>query len=359
MTTSNKLTLAMVGCGDIAGAYLEGAKQAGRCRIVQVMDVNRALAEERGKMYAVPATADFNDVLGNPEADGVILSVPHYLHTSMTMQALERGKHVMCDKPIATNIPDGKKMIAAARSAGRKLTVNYAMRCADKARYARQLIAEGLLGEIISITIICAGMKPEEYWSQGWAKVTKTDWRRSKAKSGGGVTLMNASHYIDLLFHLTGQSASAVTGFAGTLNSPPGVEVEDLSVGALKLRNGGIMSVIASSCYAGGLPHHMSILGKKGQIEMEAGTEQTLRVFLRDAGGRSIKTHEWVDLPVPASGRPGGYAGLLDEFSAAALDGGPVPVDPQDALHTMACVLAIYGENSELPPGYGDPAKSP
>lgn len=356
MKTDAQLNLAMVGCGDIAGAYLDSAPKTRRCRIVQVMDVNLSLAEQRGKAQGVPSTSSYEEVLANPAVDAVILSVPHFLHAPMTIQALEKGKHVMCDKPIATTVADGKQMIATAKRTGRKLNINYAMRCGDKARFARHLIHEGLLGEIIAINITSASMKPEDYWSRGWAKVTQTDWRKSKTKSGGGVTLMNASHHIDLLFHLTGQSAVSVAGFAGTLNSPTGVEVEDCAVGALKLRNNGIMSVIASSCYAGGLTAHLSVLGKKGQIEMHTGTNQTLRVFLMDAGTRNIKTHAWEELPVPTSVTPGGYVDLLDEFAAAVLDDAPVPVDPQDALHTLACVLAIYGENSDLPPGYEDPS---
>lgn len=98
--------------------------------------------------------------------------------------------------------------------------------------------------------------------------------------------------------------------------------------------------------------------GQKGQIEMHAGKDKTLRVFLVDAGASGIKSHEWVDLPVPASVLPGGYAEHLDAFAASVQDGMPVPVDPQDALHTQACALAIYGEQSELPPGYEDPAKT-
>ena len=55
---------------------------------------------------------------------------------------------------------------------------------------------------------------------------------------------------------------------------------------------------------------------------------------------------------MPASGKANGYPALLDDFAAAVFDGKPVPVDPQDALHTLACILAIYGEKGALPPGY-------
>lgn len=347
------LNLALVGCGDIAGSYLEAAKKSVHGRIVQVMDVNRALAEERGQACGAPATVNFEEVLANSKAQAVILSVPHYLHAPMTIQALESGKHVMCDKPIATTIADAEKMIATARRTGAKLTINYAMRFSDKSRYVRELIAAGLLGEVFAITIIAAGAKPESYWMQGWSKVTKTDWRKSKLKSGGGVTLMNVSHSIDLLFHLTGLSAVDGAGRHGTFNSPPGVEVEDLASGALRLRNGGIMTILASSCYAGGLPNCERVLGKNGQLDLATSTPETIRVFLNEAGQRGLKTHEWIEMAVPRSGRPGGYADLIDGFAEAVFNGAPAPVDPQDALHTLACVLSIYGENSRFPPGYG------
>jgi predicted dehydrogenase len=166
---------ALVGCGDIAGAYIDAAAKARRCRIVQVMDVNAALAQSRGRALGVPATAAFEEVLANDDVDAVILCVPHHLHAPLTIQALEGGKHVMCDKPIATTVADGKKMIRAARRAGRRLTVNYMMRCTDKARYARRLIREGILGEIFAMTIVAASRKPDIYWTQGWNRVTATD----------------------------------------------------------------------------------------------------------------------------------------------------------------------------------------
>jgi predicted dehydrogenase len=343
--------MALVGCGDVAGTYLRATTVAKRCLIIQVMDINLALAQQRGRELGVPATASFDAVLANPEVDAVILSVPHYLHAPMTIRALESGKHVMCDKPIATTVADGEKMIAAAAQTGRKLTINYAMRCSDKARYARRLIREGLLGDIFAITIIGARAKPAIYWEQGWRKVTKTDWRMSKAKAGGGVMLMNESHSLDLLLSLTGLHAVAVVGMAGTYNSPPRVGVEDLAAGVLRLSNGGLATVLASSCYLGGLLPHESILGKRGQMEYVC-VNNAIRVFLTDAGGRDIKTDEWVELPVPASGKTADYPGLMDEFADAVLDGAPVPVAPRDALHTLASILAIYGHDSPLPIGY-------
>ena len=278
MKSQKRLGLAMVGCGDIAGAYLDATAKSKRCRIAQVMDVNESLAQSRGAQIGVPATADFEEALANPEVDAVIISVPHFLHAPLTLRALARGKHVMCDKPIATTVSDGKKMIAAARRAGLKLSVNYMMRSDDKIRFARREIARGMIGDVIAITIVMASHKPDIYWTQGWSHVTRTDWRMQKAKAGGGVTVMNASHNMDVVFHITGLSARSVVGMAGTFNSPPGVEVEDLSAGVLRLSNGGIMSVLASSCYVGGLPPRVSILGKRGQIELETGVSDKLRV---------------------------------------------------------------------------------
>lgn len=356
MTAQGIVRLAMVGCGDIAGSYLDAALKTRRARIVQLFDVNQELAHKRGAEAGLPAAASFEEVLANPEVDAVILAVPHFLHAPMSLQAMAAGKHVMCDKPIATTVADGKAMIAAAKKTRRKLNINYPTPLSARARFARQLVRDGLLGEIIAINIVNAGAKPEVYWTQGWSHVTKTDWRMSKAKAGGGVTLMNVSHWLDLLFGVTGLSAVACCGRAGTFNSPPGVEVEDLAAGVLTLANGALMNVLAASCYHGGLAQAMSILGKKGQIEMAGGKPEAVRVFLSDPGNRDIKANEWTELPVPDPGDSGnGYPLMLERFASAVLDNGPVPVDPRDALHTLACVLAIYGEfKGRFPKGYAD-----
>lgn len=353
MTSPATLKLALVGCGDIAGAYLDAAPQTRRCRIVQVMDLNPELATARGATYGVPQTTRFEDVLANGEADAVVLAVPHYLHAPLTLRALESGKHVMCDKPIATSLADAARMIETAARLRRKLTINYVMRFSAKARLARTLLERRLLGDIFALTVIAAGVKPADYWQQGWAKVTRTDWRKSKAQSGGGITLMNCSHYLDLLFHLTGLAATDVSGRKGTFNSPPDVEVEDLAAGTMRLTNGGILTLLASSCYPGGLTHTLSLVGRKGQMDYDTAKGDTLRVFLTESADPAIRAHEWVTLPVPPATEPTGYAGLMDAFAAAVQDGAPVPVDPRDALHTLACVQALYGEVREIPPGYG------
>lgn len=350
MTTH--LNLAMVGCGDIAGAYLESAKHAARCRFGVAMDVNRAMAEKRAGEYGLEATDSFDAVLADSRIDAVVISVPHYLHAPMAIKALRAGKHVMCDKPIATTVSDADSMIATAAETGRKLNVNYPMRFSGKARFARELIREGILGDIFAITIINVGAKPTEYWSQGWSRVTTTDWRRSKAKAGGGATLMNTSHHIDLTLHVAGLRAVAGTGMAGTFNSPPGVEVEDLSAGALRLNNGGIMTAVTSSCYLGGLPSAISIAGKYGQIDLQGGDRDHLRIFLNESRGRDIKAGEWVNTPTGIVETGGAYTLMLDKFAAAVRDDIPVPVKPEDARHTLACVLTIYGEAAAIPPGY-------
>lgn len=346
------LNLAMVGCGDIAGAYLESVKHSTRCRFIIAMDINRAMAEQRAGEHGLEATDSFDAVLTDARIDAVVISVPHYLHAPMTIKALRAGKHVMCDKPIATTVADADRMIATAAETGRKLTVNYPMRFSGKARFARALIREGVLGDIFAITIMNVGAKPAEYWSQGWNKVTRTDWRGSKAKSGGGATLMNSSHHIDLTLHVTGLHAVDGSGMAGTFNSPPGIEVEDLSTGILRLNNGGIMTVATSSCYPGGLPIVTSIAGTNGQIDLQGGDRDHLRIFLNESRGVEIKSGEWVNIPTQTPKIGGTYTLFLDQFAEAVQQGAPVPVKPEDARHTLACVLAIYGEVSAIPPGY-------
>jgi predicted dehydrogenase len=290
-------------------------------------------------------------VLADPNIDALVISVPHHLHKPLTIKAMEAGKHVMCDKPIATTVADADAMIAASARTGRRLNINYPSRFTPKARRARALIREGLLGKIFAITIIGMSAKPEEYWSQGWSRVTSTDWRRSKAKAGGGVTLMNSSHYMDLAFSLTGLHAVSIAGMAGTFNSPAGVEVEDLSTGIARLNNGGILSVLSSSCYIGGIPSAISIAGTNGQIEMSGTPHDILRVFVADAKGHDLKANEWVNLQV-SDKELEGYSFIMEQFALAVAEGGPMPVPAEDARHTQACILGFFGENNDLPPGY-------
>jgi UDP-N-acetyl-2-amino-2-deoxyglucuronate dehydrogenase len=238
-----------------------------------VMDVNPTVAEDLAKRHQAPYTTDVDELLSRDDVDAVLISVPHYLHAPLTIQAARHGKHVMVEKPMATSLSDADDMIAACQEAGVKLSVIYCQRYLPYVQKAKMLIEQGALGRLLGINLIHYLDKPVGYWTGGRTGRVATDWRTSREKSGGGILVFNLVHYLDLIRYLTGLEVSRVYGEFGTFDSP--VETEDTISINLRYVNpqdsedGQIIgNIAAASCVRGSILAHqqLRIWGTEGQI---------------------------------------------------------------------------------------------
>ena len=327
------LRLAMIGCGDISQQYLKAAAAMDCAEIVVVMDAVEAHAEKLAKEYGKEYTTDYAGVLKRKDVDAVIVSVPHYLHKELAMQAAKAGKHVLCDKPIATNVADGKKMIEACRKAGVKLSVNFPKRHLSPIQKAKELLEAGTIGEVIYIVSDERGYKPESYWSQGWSGRVTTDWRKSKEKAGGGVLIMNMIHTIDAMRYATGLEPVWVSGLVDTFVSA--VEVEDTAAAVMKLSNGAMYSIQSASSLAGSKPTWTTIHGKLGQMI----PERPVRVYTTRTD-TPFKAGEWTEVAVPEDKLS--YVPYLTVTCKAILEGREVPIPGIEGVKSLAAVMGIY-----------------
>ena len=261
-----KIGFGVIGCGDASDRYCEGAAYCPNTKLVMVMDKLKKIARNCGEKYKVPYTDDLQDMLDNKEVEAVVVVTPHYLHSPIAIQCAKAGKHIMCDKPIATTLAEAKKMIKECRNAKVKLGINFVMRYQSNNIKAKQLIEKGVIGEIINIKVSSFSFKDPAYWTQGYRKKVITDWRGNKKKSGGGVLIMNFSHHIDLIRFISGLKVEKVSSVYGTFNSPEGVEVEDTLNTTLKFNNGALGSISTSTIAYGGGENNICIMGTKGQI---------------------------------------------------------------------------------------------
>ena len=105
----------------------------------------RQLAQEHGIPRAYPS---LEAMAGDPEVDAVVIGLPNYLHAPVTIQMLEAGKHVLCEKPMALTVAEGQEMIAASRRTGRKLMIAHMWRFDREILWLRELVASGTLGKV-------------------------------------------------------------------------------------------------------------------------------------------------------------------------------------------------------------------
>jgi len=327
---------ALVGCGEIAVATSDCILKSDAVEVVACMDVTESLAADLAGRHGVRHTTSYEDILADESVDAVILSTPHFLHAPQTIAAAGAGKHVLTEKPIACDLSQADAMIAATDAAGVKLDVLYPVRFSYPYDTARQLVADGAIGEVTAVGLRGMYEKPETYWTGGYSKRAKTDWRMLKAKAGGGMTLTNMSHNLDALVAICDMRPTRIYAEYDNLRTPD-AEVEDVMAFVMRLEGGAIVNLLASSAAPGKDNDGDRIYGRKGQLHM---TYRKLRVWLNEPH-EHLPAGEWIELTAPEGYRDGRLRHVEDFAVAVATDGEP-PVSGRQARRALEIIRGAY-----------------
>jgi predicted dehydrogenase len=325
----------IVGCGDIAPAHTKALASASGAKLVACMDAVESSAKSLGEEYGVPWATNLDELLARPEVELVTVATPAFTHYPITEAAAKAGKHVLCEKPLAADLPDAEAMLAACQRAGVALSTCFPLRYLGAAKWAKSLLESGALGEIIEIRLRNLGEKKDSYWTGGFSGRTKTDWRKSRAQSGGGVIITNLIHHIDLARAVTGLEVVRAFAETGTFVTP--VEVEDLGVAALRYQRNVIGIVEGSSCFFGGAGEHdFALLGTKGQVRFGFWSGKCEGYLTEAAEG--MPAREWVSKEFQDQT----YVDFYNDLAAALRAGRTPPVTGEDGRAALETVLAIY-----------------
>jgi len=335
MTVTEQLRIAQIGCGEIAAAHLQAYEQTSSVALAMTVDVVEEAARELAGRAGVASTTDLDEVLRSDEVDAVSIATPHNTHSPIAVAALEAGKHVLCEKPLAESMEAGRRMVEAARANDRLLSMWMVMRYSPRVQEGRRLVAAGALGQVAGLFINTLGYKGPQYWHHGVSGRSRyTDWRAHREQAGGGILIMNSVHQIDLWRYVTGLNFAQVA--AHWVCDVTDSDVEDFISVSFQLENGGAGSITASSCVPGGSNAADRLIGTKGQLHFGA---EGNRVFLLE-DFEDYSREQWVDLKV-SSGEDT-RALLLAEFAAAVADGGAPPISGEEGLLTLGPICAAY-----------------
>ena len=146
------IRVGIIGCGGIAnGKHMPSLKKVPDCEMVAFCDIIPERAEKAAKEYGTPDAktyTDYRELLADKTIDVVHVCTPNRSHSFITVDALEAGKHVMCEKPMAINSAEAKKMLDAAKRTGMKLSIGYQSRFRDDSQYMKAEAEEGTFGDI-------------------------------------------------------------------------------------------------------------------------------------------------------------------------------------------------------------------
>lgn len=327
-----KIGYAVVGLGYYATRQI--MPNFARCehsRLVALVSGTPAKLEQYGAEYGIPKThrysyADFDRIRDNPDIDAVYIVLPNSLHAECTVRAAQAGKHVMCEKPMATSVAECETMIAACRKAGKKLMIGYRSRFEPYNRLAIELARGGHVGPTRLIT------------AEHGFPIQPGQWRLDKPLSGGGSMMDIGIYSLNAARYLTGEEPVEVSAIESTDRSDPRFRtVEDRITFALRFPSG-----IEANCISSYSSAHNGyrVIGTEGWIGMEPATPYTGQTMLIRKGN---KTEPRV-LPTPAKNQ---FAGQLDHLAECILNGTTPIVAGEEGLADLRVIEAIYRSAAE------------
>jgi predicted dehydrogenase len=198
----NTLRFGLIGCGDI-GVVRAAALERSTSRLAAVSDIDEAKADAIAQRAGVPAHADWHALVERDDVDAVIIATPPALHMEMCLAALEAGKHVLCEKPLARTVEECRTMVDAADSAGRVLATGFNYRFYPSFARAREILESGRIGRLSHIRAYAG------YSATGHNQ----PWVHDAAVVGGGALHDNGIHLIDTVRWFLGE-VEDVTGRA-------------------------------------------------------------------------------------------------------------------------------------------------
>jgi len=326
------LRIGVVGAGAIGEFDAGAAARSGAAKIVGVFDINHHAARTLARSLSVFYYSSYEALLDNPELEAVLLCVPHYLHKSMTIQAADRGKHILVEKPMATTLQDADEMIASCKRNQVSLTVNFSLRYLPRVQKAKAVINQGALGDITGIQIIAHAFREQGYWMGGRSN-SPDDWRASREKSGAGLLFMNVCHVIDYVYSVTDLKAIRAYGEYATLGSP--AEVEDIASVTCRFSNGSVGSISASTIMRGPAQVEERIWGTRGTLVLNPAGLSFYSTRPID-GQKPGKVHTISKFP-----NLNWTAEWVKRFAAAVRQGSEPDISYQDGWENLALISTI------------------
>jgi len=324
--------VAIWGSGYVAGEHVRAYRANSQARIValgsRTLEGARAKAQQWG--LDCPVYDDLEKLLANPEVDIVSVCTPNDQHARDAIAIARAGKHILIEKPPATDLDSLRAMGDAVRRAGVKTLVGFVLRWNPLLQTAKALVDDGALGRIV--------MAQVDYWHHIGrdAGLPMYHWLVQKEHSGG-IFLAGGSHAVDAARWLVGEEVIEVFGYAsgpsGDYDYPPTV------VGLLRFAGrGGRAGAIArvSACVEANIPYvfNLDLLGEDGSLRGN-------RLWSRKLPGQT----GWAEIPtiMPDSGdvshHP--FQGEIDHFLQCIATGVESPLNLEDGIKTAEVCLAV------------------
>jgi len=295
-----KVRWGLIGCGDISRKRVAPAlRDIAECELVAVNRARAELAQQFAEEFGAKRWyADWRELIADDEVDAVYIATPVYLHAEQTIAAAEAGKHVLCEKPMAMNVAECDRMIAACEANGVKLCVAYYRHFYPVIQRAKEIIASGEIGKpVIAQINAFERFNPQP----GEARY----WFVNREQSGGGPMMDFGCHRIEVLMNIFGPIRSTTSVVGNVLFDR---EVEDTAIATFAFE-AGLRATLTVTHAAFESQDTLDIFGSDGSIYIPILNRG--QMLVRTAESESEEAHP----PHANIHQP-----LIEDFTRAVLD---------------------------------------
>ena len=338
-----KVKWGVIGAGGIADRRtIPGLLLAKNAELVAVMDTDMKITEDLAKKHGASKAYDcVDELLKNPEIDAVYIASPVAAHYEQAKKAALTGKHILIEKPLALTVAEGEELISLCQKQNVLFATGLMMRFHAYHVKAKELVAEGVLGTIVSARaqLTC------------WYPDMPGNWRQSMAGAGGGSLMDMGVHCIDLLQYIIGDKVVAVSALTGTKTF--NYEVEDSATVLMQFKNGAYATVDSNYNIPDNAAEcRLEIYGTKGSIlasgtisQVEGGNFRLL--LSQDSEYSAIQDRSSTGETEVSVTFGNMYTKEIESFGESILNGTPVAVPATDALQVQKIVESAYRASKE------------
>lgn len=317
MKKNQPLRLALIGAGAISQTHAMALKRTALCRLVAVCDVNEQAAKSLASPYGAAHYGDYQSLLQSGGFDAAILCTPPHSHPEIAVELLERGIHVLCEKPLAIRLDLAEKMFHASQVSGAKLTMASKFRHVDDVRSAKSLVDSGMIGEVVLFeNMFTANVDMRQRWNS------------QPEISGGGVLIDNGTHSVDIMRYFLGPLVDLQVIEGKRLQTP---RVEDTVKIFVRSADGVLGDIDLSWSIQKGQAAYINLYGSEG----------TIMVGWKESKYRRAQDKDWT---VFGHGydKVQAFTDQLDNFALGIHGIVEFVVRPEDALASVQVIETAY-----------------
>ena len=341
--------IGIIGCGKIAQVrHIPEYAANPDAKLLGFYDINLERAKELADQYGGTAYETVEQLLANPEIAAVSVCAANFAHAELTIAALNAGKHVLCEKPMATTLAECEAMVEAAKKNGKYLMIGHNQRLAKAHATAKELIDGGLIGDIVTFRTTFGHGGPET-WSVDPGLNT---WFFDKKRAAMGAMADLGIHKTDLIHFLTSQQVIRTTARVTTLDKKDAngnlISVDDNAVCIYEMSGGAFGTMTASWTYYGAEDNSTILYGTKGIMRIYDDPAHSIKVTLADG------TERFYDVEAIQTNDNQTASGVINLWMECLTKEQAPEISGESALAAMRAVFASIessetGKSVEIP----------